>query len=275
MDAQSVRHALAEILECAVPALCAGGAQNWAAYKGLPISPSLNLNAPDQHTVQADSMARLIRCCLTVGAYNEEHALLRYMWVGASVADPQSLQHLFLPYLKNLLSVMRDYRIPLTTQSYQWQFQHVISLFIIRYIGKEPTPPFIDYTSPPLGCASPKNPYGCPTCLKLDAFLVDPHQQTTDITGGINAPEHVAAQIQGTDDLQMTVVSHSAESMTCTLRITKNIKSEELDLDHESWKERVIKANDLIQAVCGDDEWKILLGDKYDECMGLQMVRTG
>ncbi|KAM0799784.1 hypothetical protein BDR22DRAFT_822163 [Usnea florida] len=275
MDAQSVRHALAEILECVVPALCAGGAQNWTVHKGLPIPPSFKLNTQDQLTVQADSMARLIRCCLTVGAYNEEHALLRYMWVGASVADPQSLQHLFLPYLRILLRMMRDYRIPLTTQSYQWQFQHVISLFIIRYIGKEPTPPFIDFTSPPLGCASPKNPYGCPTCLKLDAFLVDPHQQTADITGGVDAPDHVAAQIQGADDLQMKVMSQSAESMTCTLRITKNIKSEDVDVDHESWKSRVIKANDLIQAVCGDDEWKILLGGKYDECMGLQMVRTG
>ena len=275
MDAQSVRYALAEILDSAVPALCAGGARNWAIHNALPIAPSFDLNTQDQLTLQADSMARLIRCCLTVGGYNEEHALLRYMWVGASVADPQSLQHLFLPYLKDLLSVMHDHRVPLTTQSYQWQFQHVISLFIIRYIGQEPTPPFIDFTSPPLGCASPKNPYGCPTCLELDAFLVDPHQQTADITGGIDAPEHVAAQIQGTDDLQMTVVSHSAESMTCTLRITKKIKSEDIDVDHESWKARVITANDLIQAVCGDDQWKILLGDKYDECMGLQMVMTG
>lgn len=134
----------------------------------------------------------------------------------------------------------------------------------------------MDLTCPPLGCASPTNPYGCPTCLELDAFLVDPHRKTADVTGGIDAPEHVAAQIQGTDYLQMTVTSRSAEHMTCTIRMTKEMtKPEKSDARHDLWKVRVVKANDLIQDICGDDEWKILLGDKYDECMGLKGVRAG
>ena len=96
-----------------------------------------------------------------------------------------------------------------------------------------------------------------------------------DITGDMDAPEHVAARIQGREYLQMAVVSSSAETSESTVRITKTvIKTEEPGARHDLWAERVVKANDLIQAVCGDEEWKVLLGDKYDECMGLKLVMT-
>ena len=255
-----------------MPSLCVRGAHNWSLHPWFP-SRALCTSEQDLQALQADRLARLVRCCLTAGLYNEEHALLRHVWLDAGVADAPTLQHVFLPYLKQLLIVMHDYRIPLTTQSYQWQFQQVISLFIIRYIGKEPTVLSADFTCPPLGCAGPTRPYGCATCLELDAFLTDPYRKTADVTGGIDAPEHVAAQIQGTDYLQMTVISHSAEQMTSTIRIMKNkIKNEQPDARHDLWKERVIKANDLIQAICGDEQWKMLLGDRYDECMGLKAV---
>lgn len=275
MDAGSVRYALAAILSITIPTLCMQGSHDWSLPQGFQNSASVNALSQDSQMLQADRMARLVRCCLTVGLYNEEHALLRHMWVVASVADTPTLQNVFLPYLKLLLVVMRDHHIPLTKQIYQWQFQQVISLFITRFIGKEPKPLSADLNCPPLGCANPSRPYGCPTCLELDAFLVDPRRKSADVKGGIDAPEHVATQIQGTDYLQMTVVSHSAAQMQSTIRITKNItKSEESDARHDLWKEKVMKANDMIQAICGDAEWKILLGEKYDECMGLKAVRA-
>lgn len=276
MDAGSAKFALAEILSAAIPALCAQDGRHWSYYHRLPLPASTKAPDQDQNLLQADRIARLVGCCLTVGLRTEKHALLRHIWLSASVADAPTLQHVFLPYLKNLLLVMRELRIPLTTQSYQWQFQQVISLFIIRFISQEPTPLSPDLTCPPLGCASPARPYGCSTCLELDAFLVDPHRKTADVTGGIDAPEHVAEQIQGTDYLQMTVTSHSAEEMKSTIRITKNVtKPEEPDARHDLWVGRVIRANDAIQAICGDEDWKLLLGDKYDECMNLKAVRPG
>ncbi|CAD6571107.1 MAG: hypothetical protein ASARMPRED_004203 [Alectoria sarmentosa] len=275
MDTGFARYALAAILSIAIPTLCMQGSHDWSLPQGFQNSASVNTLSQNSQMLQADRMARLVRCCLTVGLYNEEHALLRHMWVIASVADTPTLRHVFLPYLKLLLVVMQDHFIPLTKQSYQWQFQQVISLFITHFIGKEPKPLSVDLNCPPLGCANPKRPYGCPTCLELDAFLVDPHQKSADVKGGIDAPEHIATQIQGTDYLQMTVMSHSAAEMLSTIRITKNIaKPEEPDVRHDLWKEKVVKANDMIQAICGDAEWKILLGDKYDECMGLKAVRV-
>ena len=220
-------------------------------------------------------MARLVRCCRAVGLYKEEHSLLRRFWLDASVANVTTLQHTFLPYLNLLRLAMHEYSIPLTTPTYQWQFQRVISLFITRYIGREPTPIPKGLTRAPLGCASPTEPYGCATCLTLDTFLTDPDRETAEIIGDVDAPEHVAARIQGKEYLQMTVVSQSAEQTKSTIRITKiRVKTEERDTKHVLWTERVVKANDMIQAICGDDEWKLLLGDKYDECMGLKLVMT-
>ena len=275
MDAGFAAFALAHILSAAVPALCSRGSFNWPHHQAIPLPASAIAPNEDQNLLQADRMARLVRCCLTVGLYTEEHAILRHIWRFANSADAPTLQRVYLPYLKNLLQVMQDYSIPLTTPNYQWQFQLVISLLIIRYIGKEPTPLPPDLSCPPLGCASPTRPYPCSTCLELDAILVDPHRKTGDVTGNIDAPDHVANQIQGTDYLQMTVLTHSAEQMMSTIRITKNItKPEEPDERHELWKKRAIKANDMIQAICGDEEWKLLLGNRYDDCMQLRAVRA-
>lgn len=274
INAGQAKYLLTQILSAAVPAICVRGPDNWSLGAWFPCRAS-DTSARGRQIIQADRMSRLLRCCLTVGLYNEERQLLRHIWLDAKEADAPTLQHVFLPYLTQLLLVMHDYRIPMKTQSYQWQFQQVLSLFIIRYIGKEPRIISADFTCPPLGCSSPTKPYGCKTCLDLEAFLTDPYRQMADVTGGIDAPEHVAAQIQGTNYLQMTVISHSAERMTSTIRITKSKrKSEEPDARHDLWTERVIKANDLIQAICGDEQWKLLLGDRYDECMGLKMVRT-
>ena len=271
---EQAKYLLYEILSAAVPKLCVRSAHNWSLYH-WSTSRALNSSPQDRQLLHADRMARLVRCCRTVRLYHEEHSLLRHFWLDAGVADIPTLQHVFLPYLKQLLIVMHDYSIPLTTPNYQWQFQRVISLFITRYIGKEPTPLSPDLTFPPLGCANPTNPYGCDTCLELDAFLVDPHRETADISGDMDAPEHVAARIQGKEQLQMTIVSQGAEQTKSTMRITKTvIKTEEPDARHHLWAERVVKANDLIQAVCGDEDWKVLLGDKYDECMGLKLVTT-
>ena len=276
MDAGFAAFALAEILSAAVPALCSQGTLNRPYRRAIPLPALVNAPDEDQQSLQAVRMAHLVRCCLIVGLHTEEHALLRHMWHFANLADAPTLQNVYLPYLKNLLQVMHDYLIPLTIPSYQWQFQQVISLLITRYIGTEPTPLSPDLTCPPLGCISPTKPYPCSTCLELDAILVDPHRKTGEVTGGIDAPEHVATQIQGTDYLQMTVLTHSPEQMLSTIRITKNItKPEEPDDRHELWKKRVIKANDMMQAICGDEQWKLLLGDRYDECMGLKAVRAG
>ena len=272
MDPGFGAYGLAEILSATVPKICSRG---WSLYEGSTNPAYIDATVEEQQILQADRMARLVRCCLTVGLHAEEYMLLARMWAVAKIADAPTLQHVFLPYLKNLLQVMQDYSIPLRAQIYQWQFQQIIPLFIIRYIGKEPSPLPPDLTCPPLGCASPQTPYGCSTCLELDAFLVDPHRETADITGGIDAPEHVSAQIQGTDHLQMKVMTHSSEHMKSTIRITKNLsKPEEPDARHELWKERVIKANDQIQAICGDEEWKMLLGPIYESCMSLAAVRN-
>lgn len=275
MDVGFAAFALAETLSAAVAALCFPGNFNWPHHQPPPLPGSVKAPNYDQKSLQADRMARLVRCCLTVGLHTEEYALLQHFWHFANTADAPTLQDVYLPYLKNLLQVMHDYSIPLTTPTYQWQFQQVISLLITRYIGPEPPPLPPDLSCPPLGCASPTRPYPCSTCLELDAILVDPRLKTGEVVGNIDAPEHIATQIQGTDYLQMTVLTHSSEQMTSTIRITKNItKPEELDERYELWKKRVIKANDMIQGICGDELWKLLLGDRYEEIMQLKAVRT-
>ena len=262
------KYILTGFLSSAVPGLCLRGPENWSLQPWCPFSASTS--TLEKSTIHADRMVRLLRCCRVVGLYTEEHLLLRHYYLDADLADAATLQNVFLPYLKGLLNMMHTHCIPLTEESYQWQFQQVLSNFIVRYIGVEPS---ANFTYAPLGCAGATNPYACFICFALDAFLVDPRLETTDVFGGIDTPEHLTTQLQGTDHLQMTVTSHSAEHMTSTVRITKTkAKVEEPDPEHDLWRERAIKANDMIQDICGDETWKKVLGDKYHELMGLKAV---
>lgn len=172
--------------------------------------------------------------------------ILRHFWLDACSADVATLQQVFLPYLEKLLAVMHDWRIPFTTPSHQWQFQQILFRFITLYIGKEPTTPSSsssDLICPPLGCVSVAYPYGCPVCRQLDAFLVDPHAESADITGDTDTLEYIASGIQEKEYLRMTVLTPDPEPIPASkVRITKHlIKPEELpDQRHEMGKVKVV-----------------------------------
>ena len=261
IDIGRAKYLLAGLLPAAMPYLCLRCRDNWSLQPRCP-SPASTSN---KYTLHADRMVRLLCCCLVAGFDTEERLLLQHYYLDALMADAATLQNLFLPYLKRLLKMMHAYRIPLTKDCYRRQFQQVLTYFIIRYIGAEPPELPADFTRLRLGC---KQPSGCITCLALDAFLVHPYRQTTVVFGGIDAPEHLTTQLQGADHLEMAVTSLSVTTMTSTIRVMKTKAMS----DHDRWRERVIKANDMIQDICRDEKWKMLLGDKYDECMGLKRV---
>ena len=271
MDIGRAKSLLAGILSFSVPKLCVRSQFNWSLQPWCS-SPALT-SARDKCTLHADRMARLLYCCLAVGLYNELHLLLWHYYLDAHMADVYALQFIFLPYLKRLLKMMHDYRIPLTTQCYQWQFQQIVSTFIVNYIGMEPLRPRGNFSWPPLGCTPSTEPYGCPTCKDLDAFLADPRRQTADISGPIDAPEHLTARLEGKDHLHISVIVRSTEDLLSATRITKTKPSTEMaDAIHDRWRERVINVNELLQDICGDEQWKELLGDWYSYCMELQGV---
>lgn len=271
IDIGRAKTLLAGILSFSVPKLCVRSPLNWSLQPWCS-SPAVT-SARDKCTLHADRMVRLLYCCLAVGLYNELHLLLWHYYLDAHIADVDALQFIFLPYLKQLLTLMHDYRIPLTTQSYQWQFQQIISSFIANYIGMEPLRPRGNFSWPPLGCTPSTTLYGCPTCKDLDAFLADPHRQTADIPGPIDAPEHLTARLEGTDHLHMTVIVRSTVDLLTATRITKiKPSTEAVDAIHDQWRERVIKVNELTQDICGDEQWKELLGDWYSHCMELKAV---
>ena len=238
----------------------------------------------DQQTTRADRMAHLIRCCLSTGLFSKEGALLSHFLVAASTADVPLLRNIFLPYLKQLPKLMDDWHIALTTPLYQSQFQKIVSRFVALYVCKEPTPPSsysLDLTCPPLSCASVTNPFGCIFCIQLDIFLGDPRTQAADFGGGIDIVEHIADQVHGINYLSvMTTITPSAdptqpmESDSHTIRITKHSPhwGQDPNPRHELWNKRFIKAKGMLHAICGDEEWKLLLGEKYDECMRLEAV---
>ena len=290
LETEVVRMGVHDVLSTAIP-LIKIRATTDTRKRPIPRSaPAADLNTehdahphlqPDRWSVTADRLIDVLNCCINLDLHDEEWHFLRQMWIEASIADAQSLQHIFLPFIKRLRHTMFDHDIPPNKDNYQWLFQQTISLFIIRYIGKEPFNP-LNSTLPRMGCGKQKR--YCRGCTDLDDFLMHPDIRSVDIVGTGDIRAHVMSHLNYGDVYSPTHVGY-LEAKTLyseidmanpnarhTLRVTKWF-TQPTSPDHAAWTERVYAANDMIQDIARDEEWKLLLGERYDECMGLKAVK--
>ena len=255
---------LAETLSAAVPWLRLRSANCWSLRRHT---------TQDQQIAHADRMVRLLHCCISSGLEDEEKKLLEHFWLDAQAADATTLYHVFLPYLKKLLDMMHINHIPLTSQPYQNQFQQVMTYFIARYIGREPPRQLADLAYPILGCGTQDKPFECRPCLDLDVFLVDADKHIWTVSVDTDISNHLANQIKGFNYLQMTVLLQDIEGQRCTTQFTKTRMLPREDDMHMLWRWRAVYMSRLMQEICGDEQWRLLLADRYDECTQLRAVR--
>ena len=255
-----------------MPQLCLRHPDNWCLR---PKYPSAAPTSPcDLNTMHVDRMVRLLRCCFMTGRHNEELLLLRHYRMAAQIADAPTLQSLFFPYLKRLLQMMNEYGHPRTIKGYHFQFQEVLSHFIVRYIGMEPLGSSADFTCPTLGCAAATAPLGCRDCHELDAFMVHPHMRTVEIPSDSDTTAHLMAQLKGQQHLLLLVRRCRADPTTIILTISKKKKrTAPPDPYHEQWCRRVDKTDELCLTVCSKEEWRYLLGARFEELLHLKAVK--
>ena len=249
---------------------------------GLETLRDANHSPQSRWSVSPDCLADLLDCCINLNLKEEEFRILQQLWLETSSADAEALQYFFLPFVKRLRQIMQDHNISPSTRNYPnylFLFQQTISMFIIRYIGKEPFLP-VNAALPYMGCGKQK--IYCHGCSDLDDFLQHPEGLAGDIIGNGEMREHVKSRLLHGELCSPTHVGYldsktiltgtepSNPEAVHTLRVNKWFTRP--IIPEYAWKQRVYAANDMIQDIAKDEEWKLLLGDKYDECMQLRAV---
>ena len=263
-----MRLALRELFSTMIPEITVK-ATNVSAKRRKIGSMSYEPSGPndnDHWPLQGSRMAELVSCCVGSSLKEEENWLLTKIALEAIHADSQALEHVLMPFLKRLRELMEEYKIAFTTEKYQDLFQTIISLFLSRSVAMEPLrPPNFTYSK--AGCGDGK----CRDCHDLNRFLQDPDRQTWDLTTTGQRRSHVDGRVSQSIRFRTTTIKNTTAPHTLRVTKTPHVVWES---DHKAWLHRCDKARGLMAAV-GYGALRQLLGDQYDQCVELRIVKRG
>ena len=106
----------------------------------------------------------------------------------AAEVDAMALEQILMPFLTSTAGVMREYEISRKTENYRDLYRTIISLYILRYISREPEKP-LNWSFPTRGCGR------CSDCSTLDLFLGSLSRQTAEFTTTGPKQDHIKDRI--------------------------------------------------------------------------------
>ncbi len=192
-----------------------------------------------------------------MGLKDEMDQLIAKLKQEAGRADSVALAQVMIPSLRNLPQVMHDQAIPLVKEDYQELCKQVVSLYVFRYVRREPQRP-PNWVCPKKGC-------GCKECVHLDLFLNSPTRQTMGFTTTGPKRNHIEDRVRGLNEIRTSTKKNDRASHTLILM-------DWWQSSHDAWSSRCSSALVSVMGV-GTNNLKQLLGDKYDALVDLRQVK--
>jgi hypothetical protein len=226
-----------------------------ARYTYASQRPAFSL--PVSRVISPGNLSELFNECIK-GSWDDLLMTLS-MKIAAQVGSipPSEFQHLWLPFLHNLVEVLKGASIPLTTPRYRQLILAILETYIERYVGPEP-PAGIDWAVPGVNCNSYNCSYG--DCSQLDAFLRSSIQSVARFQIGKKRRQHLHQLL----DRARSPYTHTTDRSTYpeTLVVTKVIGK---GLARNGWEARVKKAREALEGFRSD--LGTALKEDYDRIM--------
>lgn len=252
---------LLKVLATMIPAFSFDSAQMPTKRRRMDQTTWTNNNQGEARwPLSGDRIAEVFSHCLSMGLKDEMDQLVAKLKQEAGKADSVALEQVLMPFLRNLPQVMRDQDIPLVTENYQELFKQVISLYVFRYVRREPQRP-PNWACPKKGC-------GCKDCVHLDLFLSSPTRQTMEFTTTGPKRNHIEDRVRGLNEICTSTKMNGRAPHTLILTKTMDWWKS----SHDAWSNRCSLALASINSI-GIDNLKQLLGDKYDELVDMRQVK--
>lgn len=211
----------------------------------------------DNASEVGESTASILYQCQTLGHISELNQLVKKLRNGAASLDVDLFNGHFLPLLKSLLHRLKDGNTIVKDTPLQQLFQHLLTSYIVRYVGAEPKP-YEDWTRPTVACI-------CKDCRSLNSFLSSPVEESRRFARKPERRSHPASQIRWNGDV-------SYEKDKRAIIFTKASRTRERN--HEIWKERCDEAKEHLTAL-DSDVLKDLLLEYHEPIMSLSAEELG
>lgn len=197
----------------------------------------------------------LLRICLSGQEFNEEAQIILDKVISeADRVDTSEFRTILLPFLKQLISVLRAQPTPLDEPRYQSLYQSVLSSYTKRCVGMRHSRPR-DWRRAPVSCA-------CGDCLLHNNFLQNPTERVGRFPMAKHRRQYLHNKLDNTGRTHVTERRGSPH----TLVVTKTERAYEKDL--AGWQKRVQEAHQQIMTL-GNKNLEMLLGDRYEEIPSL------
>lgn len=253
---------LLKVLATMIPAFSFGSAQMPAKRRRMDHTATwiYDNQGEARWRLNGDRIAEVLRHCLSMGLKDEMDRFIAKLKEEAGRADSLALEQVMMPFLRHLPQIMHDQNIPLVTDNYRDLFKQAISLYIFRYVRREPQPT-LNWVCPIKGC-------GCKECVHLDLFLNSPTRQTMEFTTTGPKRNHIEGLVRDLKEIRASTKKN--DRAPHTLILTKSL--DWWQSSHDAWSSRCASAREAFDGI-GTGNLKQLLGDKYDELINLRQVK--
>ena len=179
----------------------------------------------------------------------------------AHLIKPEQFPHIWIPLLRELIPVLDRYSIPLTTPQYQHLYTTLLTAYLEKCVGKQPTKP-TSLRRPTVSCT-------CTDCAQLNVFLADPNQRTFRIAVNKKRREHLQSNLgYGYGKIDCTHATERVGSPQ-TLVVTKTTQA--ADLARQQWRARKSQAEKVLGAF-PRGKLKVLLAGEYERIVRMDGI---
>ncbi|KAH0557176.1 hypothetical protein GP486_005033 [Trichoglossum hirsutum] len=214
------------------------------------------ISIPLVRKINGQSIADLVGQCISLGLGEEVSHILEKLTIESQTAYPSAFETVLLPFLKQLLIVLQQNQIPLSTACYQCFAQHLIATYLMRHVRAEPR----DWVRPRYGC-------GCDDCGQLDKFLADPNFGLVSFSTAKKRRDHIKSRVPCRGFSIQTVKTSLPHALVITKTEDEGCKS------MTRWKQRCEDAKKQISELGTEEQLVQALGSRYEELTTLRLVK--
>ena len=209
--------------------------------------------------IDANDIASLLDYCRTMQLTDEKLAIMDQVVESSKTIEPSGFSDVLIPLLGRLVELSRFNDISLDEIISKPCFQDVLTIYVQRYIGREPAQPR-DWAQARIGC-------GCGDCHKLSHFMTNPREKVGKFAMAEKRRRHLEYKLHDTGCTLDTVRQGSPH----TLVVTKTHRKWHESL--KGWKSRCKLASESFRIV-GTAAIEEIFGEEYEEFASFKAVKV-
>lgn len=239
-------------------------ARNWD-YHGLLASSQDGPHAKPETFISANLLAECLGRCIQFGW--DDLASLFSLKLAAKIVDVPRVEfhHLWLPFVRELISTLGAANVPLSTPRYQELARAILEAYLDKEVGKEPSGA-TDYSGlGPVSCS-------CADCGDLNRFLAS-GEKVWRFPAIKKRRKHLEDELGFSSTSRFGCSHHSERGGRCgTLVVTKTVDTGAKA--KKEWTDRFAQAWDEFGKF-DQDKLRVLLGADYERITSMRHLGFG